>query len=232
MTAELPILVFDVNETLLDLETLTPHFARIFGDGRVMREWFAQLILYSEALTLSGQYVTFGELAGAVLGMVGKARHRQVTEEHIHAVKQAIAAIPCHPEVPQALGLLRDAGFRMFTLTNNPLATAAEQIKRAGLMMFFEQQFSVDQVQRYKPAPEAYRFVEQQLNTPAHRFWMIACHTWDTLGAAAAGWEAALLTRPGNAPLAMGPQPTIVGDDLTVIAQSLIARYVANASNL
>jgi 2-haloacid dehalogenase len=49
-----PALVFDVNETLLDLETLTPHFARIFGDGGVMREWFAQLILYSEALTLAG----------------------------------------------------------------------------------------------------------------------------------------------------------------------------------
>jgi 2-haloacid dehalogenase len=46
MTAELPILVFDVNETLLDLETLTPHFASIFGGGQVMREWFAQLIIH------------------------------------------------------------------------------------------------------------------------------------------------------------------------------------------
>jgi hypothetical protein len=31
----LPVIVFDVNETLLDLETLTPTFERIFGDRSV-----------------------------------------------------------------------------------------------------------------------------------------------------------------------------------------------------
>lgn len=43
------IIVFDVNETLLDLTTLEPVFDRLFGSPTVMREWFAQLILYAEA---------------------------------------------------------------------------------------------------------------------------------------------------------------------------------------
>ena len=47
----LPLLVFDVNETLLDLDALAPHFKRMFGEGAALREWFAQLILYSEAIT-------------------------------------------------------------------------------------------------------------------------------------------------------------------------------------
>ena len=34
------ILLFDVNETLLDLRDLKPHLERAFGDGRVMGEWF------------------------------------------------------------------------------------------------------------------------------------------------------------------------------------------------
>jgi 2-haloacid dehalogenase len=42
--AELPLIVFDVNETLLDLETMTPTFERIFGDRSAMRLWFMQLI--------------------------------------------------------------------------------------------------------------------------------------------------------------------------------------------
>jgi 2-haloacid dehalogenase len=54
---------------------------------------------------------------------------------------------------------------------------------------------------------------------------MIACHTWDTLGAAAAGWDAALILRPGNAPLGLGSQPHIVGRDLGVVAASLLAKY-------
>jgi 2-haloacid dehalogenase len=51
---ERPIIVFDVNETLLDLETLRPTFERIFHDAGAMRPWVAHLITYSEALTLGG----------------------------------------------------------------------------------------------------------------------------------------------------------------------------------
>lgn len=223
--AKLPALVFDVNETLLDLEALRPHFARIFGDGGVMREWFAQLILYSQALTLAGEYVAFGELGGAVLKMVADTRRQPLSAENVLSVKQAISSMPSHPEVPAALHRLRDAGFRLFTLTNNPAVTATEQLERAGLADFFDRQFSVDAVHRYKPASETYRFVEHQLGLSSSSCCMIACHTWDTLGAVAAGWDAALIVRPGNAPLPLGPQPRIVGQDLTVVAASLISSY-------
>ena len=54
---------------------------------------------------------------------------------------------------------------------------------------------------------------------------LIACHTWDTLGAVAAGWEAALIKRAGNDVLGVGPQPHIVGDDLNDVADQLIARH-------
>ena len=39
MTAR-PLIVFDVNETLLDLETMEPTFQRIFGEKSAMRLWF------------------------------------------------------------------------------------------------------------------------------------------------------------------------------------------------
>src|SRR5271170_3925181 len=55
--AALPCIVFDVNETLLDLETMAPTFERIFGDRLAMRLWFANFILYSTALTVANSYV-------------------------------------------------------------------------------------------------------------------------------------------------------------------------------
>jgi 2-haloacid dehalogenase len=51
--SEPPLIVFDVNETLLDLETMEPTFERIFGERTAMRLWFANLILYSVALTVA-----------------------------------------------------------------------------------------------------------------------------------------------------------------------------------
>jgi 2-haloacid dehalogenase len=41
------IIVFDVNEPLLDIRVLEPLFRRLFGSERILREWFAQLILYA-----------------------------------------------------------------------------------------------------------------------------------------------------------------------------------------
>lgn len=68
----------------------------------------------------------------------------------------------------------------------------------------------------------------QQLGAKPSEFCLIACHTWDTLGAVAAGWEAALIKRPGNDVLGVGPQPQMVGDNLDDVADQLIHRYGAN----
>src|SRR6202522_4662346 len=70
----LPYIVFDVNETLLDLETMSPTFERIFGDKLTMRLWFANLILYSAALTVANSYVPFTDIGGAVVKMVAGGR--------------------------------------------------------------------------------------------------------------------------------------------------------------
>jgi len=59
---------------------------------------------------------------------------------------------------------------------------------------------------------------------------LIASHVWDTLGAVAASWQAALILREGNAPLDVGPQPDYIGKDLDVVADQLIERYATAAS--
>jgi 2-haloacid dehalogenase len=138
------------------------------------------------------------------------------------------STMPPHPEVRQALGRLRQAGFRLFTLTDNLLEVQGRQLANGGIIDQFERRFSVDQeVRRHKPAPEAYAYVERQLKVGPDKLFLVASHTWDTLGAVAAGWGAALIKRPGNEVLSVGPQPTFVGADLDDVANQLIARFAA-----
>jgi 2-haloacid dehalogenase len=133
--------------------------------------------------------------------------------------------MPAHREVPGALRRLRDHGFRLFTLTDNTLEISGRQLKNAGVIHLFERRFSVDEtVKRHKPAQEAYQFVSSELGVDPSQICLVACHVWDTIGALAAGWQAALVLRQGNAPLQIGPQATYVGDDLDVIADLLIAQ--------
>jgi 2-haloacid dehalogenase len=116
--SEQPIIVFDVNETLLDLDTIQPVFDRIFGDPAAMRLWFAGLITYSEALTLAGVYVPFTDIGAAVLKMLAATRDLTISAAEL---TDRFATMPPHPEVPGALRRLREHGFRLFTLTDNTL---------------------------------------------------------------------------------------------------------------
>ena len=218
--------MFDVNETLLDLDWIRPTFDRIFSDPAAMRLWFANLITYSEALTLAGVYVPFTEIGGAVLRMLADTRGITLADSDAAELTDRFASMPPHPDVPGALRRLREHGFRLFTLTDNTLEISGRQLQQGGIIELFERRFSVDEtVKRHKPAPEAYRSVADALELDPGDICLVACHVWDTIGALAAGWQAGLILRSGNAPLPVGPQPTYIGTDLDEIADQLIARH-------
>lgn len=225
-TTNKPCIVFDVNETLLDLETMNPIFERILGDKQAMRLWFADLILYSEALTLANAYVPFTDIGAAVMQMLANTRGITISADQKRELTDRFATMPPHPEVRAALGQLRNAGFRLFTLTDNLLEIQTRQLEHGDIVHYFERRFSVDQeVRRHKPAPEAYAYVETQLGVKPSDLLLVASHTWDTIGAVAAGWHAALIKRPGNDLLSVGPQPDLTGEDLGEIGEQLIERY-------
>jgi 2-haloacid dehalogenase len=217
-----PLIVFDVNETLLDLQTMEPVFERIFGEKQAMRLWFANFIMYSAALTVAGCYVPFTDIGAAVMKMLADTRGIKIGDADKKELTDRFSTMPPHPEVPTALRRLRDAGFRLFTLTDNLLEVQTRQLEH--IADLFERRFSADGVKHHKPSRAAYGYVERELGAAPSQFCMIACHTWDTLGAVAAGWEAALIKRVGNDVLGVGPQPHIIGNDLNDVADQLIAR--------
>jgi 2-haloacid dehalogenase len=226
--SERPIIVFDVNETLLDLDSINPIFERIFSDPAAMRLWFADLILYSEALTLAGVYVPFTDIGAAVLQMLASTRGITISADDGAELTNRFATMPPHPEVPAALRRLRDHGFRLFTLTDNTLGISGRQLEHGGIIELFERRFSVDEtVKRHKPAPEAYHSVATALGLEPGDMCMVSSHVWDTIGAGAAGLQTGLILREGNAPLPVGPQPDYIGTDLDAIADQLIERYPA-----
>jgi 2-haloacid dehalogenase len=170
--------------------------------------------------------VPFTDIGTAVLRMFAETRAIAISEADGAELTDRFASMPPHPEVLAALRRLRDHGFRLFTLTDNTLEISGRQLENAGVIDLFERRFSVDEtVRRHKPAPEAYHSVASELRVDPGDICLIACHVWDTLGAVAAGWQAGLILREGNAPLGVGPQPDYIGNDLDGIADQLIERY-------
>ena len=217
------VLVFDVNETLLDLRGLDEPFEQVFGDLTVRGEWFQQLLQSALTSTVTGAYADFGTIGRAALAMVGRRRGRQLTAGEIDQILGAVKRLPPHPEVREALERLREGGYRLATLTNSTATVAQAQLENAGLAPLFERTFSADAVRRLKPAPDAYRLAARELDVDLGRMRLVAAHAWDVAGALHAGCLAAFVARPGMVLDPLAPSPDIMGADLGEISDALLA---------
>ncbi len=56
------VIVFDVNETLLDLAALDPAFEHAFGDGAARKQWFARMLRSAFVSVITDRYADFGTI--------------------------------------------------------------------------------------------------------------------------------------------------------------------------
>ena len=216
------ICVFDVNETLLDLGSLDPHFERAFGDAGVRRIWFSQLLQSALVATVTGAYSDFGQVGAAALQMVAEREGVDLSDEDRQRILAGMRELPPHPEVAEGLQRLRDAGLRLATLTNSTQQVAEAQIENSGLRGYFEQILSADAVGRLKPAPEPYRMAAERLGVGVEGVRLVAAHAWDVAGALRAGCAAAFVARPGMVLDPLVERPDVVGADLREVADRIL----------
>lgn len=217
------VIVFDVNETLLDLRALDPEFQRVFGDASVRAQWFGQFLQSALVTIVTDAYVDFGTIGGAALEMTAARRGLTLSAEDRAKILGGIRTLPPHPEVRDALARLKNAGLRLATLTNSTAQVAQAQMQNAGLAEFFEQILSADEVKRLKPAPEPYRMAAEKLGVSVGEVRLVAAHAWDIAGALRAGCTAAFVARPGMVLEPLAPQPDVVGKDLREVAEKILA---------
>lgn len=216
------VIVFDVNETLLDLASLDIPFQEAFGDTQVKGQWFAQLLNLAMTATIVEDYRDFSALARAALELVAARHGRRLAEEQIKQILEQMQHLPPHADARPALERLQAAGFRLAALTNSAPAVAQAQLDNAGLASFFEAILSVDEARRFKPAPAPYRMAARHLQVAMSDLRMVAVHDWDIMGAMAAGCRGAFAARDGIAFNPMAPQPDVCEPTLEAVAEAII----------
>jgi 2-haloacid dehalogenase len=219
------LVLFDVNETLSDLEPLRNRFEQVGAPGRLLEVWFASTLRDGFALTVAGGYADFRTVAlGVLRGLlmqVETLRHdADAAAEHVLA---GFGELDVHTDVPEGMRKLAAAGVRMATLTNGAAEIATKLLDRAGLADLVERRLSVDEVRRWKPASQPYLHAARELGVPPEKCVLVAVHQWDIDGAKRAGLQAGWLNRRGGRYPDFFRPPDATGETLGSLAEALLA---------
>ncbi len=209
------VIFFDVNETLLDLQSMKKSVGEALG-GRedLLPLWFSTMLHYSLVDTTTERYHHFGEIGVAALMMVAQINGIDISEEDAKtAIVTPLRSLPAHPDVKEGLRALKEQGYTLVSLTNSSNKGVQTQFENAGLTEFFDRRLSVEDIKKYKPHLDAYKWAADQMGVKPEDTLMVAAHGWDTAGAKAAGMKAAFIKRDGKVmyPLAI-PADFIVND--------------------
>lgn len=215
------ILLFDVNETLLDLAPLEESINKVLSDESSAKLWFITMLQYSLVTTVSGQYAPLPEIGAATLQMLARNRGLTLIDEDAKKALAPMTSLPSHPEVQASLETLKEAGFRLATLTNSSQSGVKAQMENAKLSAFFERELSVETVGKYKPHKDVYLWAASEMGAKPDECMLVAAHGWDVAGAKWAGLQTAFIGRPGQQLFSVAPQPDIQVADLSGLAREL-----------
>ena len=210
------VLIFDVNETLLDLAAMKTSIGKALG-GReeLVPLWFSTMLHYSLVETLTGNYHSFGEIGTAALKMIAETRGIEIESEDAKTtIVGPLQSLPPHQDAAIGLKMLSEDGFRIVSLSNSSAEMSETQLRNAGLTALIEKRYSVESVKRYKPHPETYRMVINDLGVKPEQAMMVAAHAWDLAGARNVGLQTAFIARPGTSLYPNVAKPDYVVNDL------------------
>lgn len=217
------VIIFDVNETLLDLENMRKSVGTALnGRDDLLPLWFSTMLHHSLVVSGTGDYQTFGNIGVASLQMVAEINKIEITkEEATTAILQPLRSLPAHADVAEGLAKLKAQGYKLVTLTNSSLKGVQLQLKNAKLSQYFDANLSIESVGVFKPYLSTYQWALKEIGVNADEALMVAAHGWDIAGADKAGLQTAFVRRPGKVLFPLADKPDYNVLDVNELVKTL-----------
>ena len=215
------LIIFDVNETLLDLKPLARRINASLSSDLAFDLWFSSLLHYSLVETVSGHHEDFSKIAQATFEMTAAKFKKVIAEDEIKSILGMISKLQPHQDVVEALTILKKRDYILVALTNGNPQVATDQIKNAELTSYFKAVYSVDEAQAFKPNSKPYSYVLEKLNVKPEETLMVAAHGWDITGAQRRGLQTAFIAREGKFKYPLAADPEFDCKDLLELVERL-----------
>ena len=216
------VILFDINETVLNLEYLKPMFREAFGSEEALPLWFSKLLHSSTVCIATSVRSNFAELASAMLESVAAHYKCHFTDKKRSELLACFSNLPPHADINEALIKLRSSGFKTVAFSNSSLNLITAQMHHSGLTQLFDAIISVEDTGSFKPNPQVYHFAAQVLGESVENLRLVATHDWDTHGALSAGLKAAYIDRTGSQYHPLYLKPEIMSKTMGGIVDKII----------
>jgi 2-haloacid dehalogenase len=227
-TTALKAIAFDAYGTLFDVYSVGSVAEQAFpGKGAELTQlWRQKQIEYTRLRTLCSRYKPFWEVTQDALVFCARRLGLELTDATRAQLMNQYACLAAFPENLAALKQIKALGLPIAILSNGTPQMLDIAVKSAGMTGLFDHLLSVDAVQRYKTAPEAYQLGPDTFGFPAAQILFVSSNGWDAAGATWFGYTTFWINREGQPLEQLDVTPTATGrtlDDVVAWAKARMA---------
>jgi 2-haloacid dehalogenase len=151
--------------------------------------WRTRIFEYTWLLTSAGRYQDFLTCIENALIYTAKYLKLNLTDDNRKVLINAFFEIKAFPDVEPVLSSFKSSGIKLAFLSNMSEIMLKTGIKNSGLEGYFDHILSTDQVQKFKPSPEAYQMAVDAFRLPKNKITFAAFASWDVTGSKWFGYK-------------------------------------------
>ncbi|MGY2462480.1 haloacid dehalogenase type II [Vreelandella sulfidaeris] len=195
LKAEPRIIFFDVIETVFSLAPLGDKLTELNLPAGTDRLFFAQLLRDAFALSASGVFQPFPDIAKGTLTVLLHSLGREADETTLKEILGIFSQLPAHQDVKPALERAKNSECQAVLLTNGSRANTEKLVRDNGIEHLVDDIVSVEDFSIWKPQTELYRLAALKYSCAPANALLVAAHAWDVHGAIQAGFHGIWIQR-------------------------------------
>jgi 2-haloacid dehalogenase len=175
--------VFDAYGTLYDVQSVASVTEETFpGYGEIITQvWRIKQLEYTWLRSLMRRYEDFSVVTRESLAYTLQVLGLEYDEEAFARIMDKYLHLDLYPDALAALTDMKDR--KLAILSNGSPDMLNALVRNSGLDRVLDATISIDGKRIFKPSPDAYTLIEENLHIPPHEVLFISSNPWDACGA-------------------------------------------------
>ena len=224
------LVAFDAYGTLFDVYSMGELAERLFpGNGQAIAlMWRDRQIEYTRLVTMSDpnpagskHYLSFWELTIRSLRYVCKRLGLPLSPENEQLLMDQYAKLTGFADSVEVLKTLKEKKLSTAILSNGSREMLSVVVQSSGLEPYLDKVVSVEDIQLFKTAPQAYQLLIDAFPVQKHEVLFVSSNAWDALAAKWFGFDVFWVNRLGHPFEEIGERPSYEGTALMQVLDAI-----------